>query len=320
MPLKTPTFWQDKKSILATLLAPLSCLYTAAHRFNMGRQTPYISTLPVICIGNAVAGGSGKTPAALTLINLICANNIAVNPVILTRGYGGKLKGPTSVDPAHMYPDIGDEALMMSRHAPVIIAADRAAGAMLAELSGHDLIVMDDGFQNNTLSKTLSLLVVDAVQGFGNGKILPAGPLREPVADVLKKTDAIISIGGTIDLETDKPVFDAHIQTALNIDITKSYVAFAGLGRPEKFRETLLSLGANIVGWHAFADHHPYSVQNIIELKAEARRYNAALITTEKDFVRIPFYQRDGIETLPITLTFQDEHAVVSFLAERLRG
>ena len=203
MPLETPKFWRSKGPI-AQLLRPISCLYFMGHKFKSSSAQPYHSKIHVICIGGVVAGGSGKTPVLHGLLKMIRAHGPYENPVILCRGYRGTLKGPSVVDPdVHTAKDVGDEALLHARYAPTIISPDRAAGAKLAEAMGADAILMDDGLQNNSLHKTFSFLVIDARYGIGNGYMLPAGPLREPLQDALAKCSAIISTGGV--LEDDYP-------------------------------------------------------------------------------------------------------------------
>lgn len=320
MPLSTPKFWHKRWSVMSILLIPFSWLYQLAHAINIARQgTPYKSKIPVICIGNAIAGGSGKTPTVMALIKIIRENNLAKNPVILTRGYGGDITTPTLVDRnKHNAENVGDEALLLAQHAPTIIAQNRAEGAKFAEDNKHDLIIMDDGLQNNRLHKDISFLVVDRQIDFGNNRILPAGPLREPLAKILPRIDSIICIGRKF--HSDKPVFEAAIEPQNTLDTSKTYIAFAGLGYPEKFKNTLLDLGVNLVGWHAFPDHYPYTEKDLEILKTHANDLDATLITTEKDFVRLPQNYKDEIETLPITLNFKSTNDITAFLKDELRS
>lgn len=314
MPLRTPSFWFQKRGILSTLFTPVSWLYQIGHIIHQNVSgTPYQSSLPVICVGNAIAGGSGKTPTVIALAEILKARN----PVALTRGYGGNITTATLVDPEkHLSQDVGDEALLLSRHLPVIVAPDRAEGAKLAEKEKFDLIIMDDGLQNNTLKKTLTLLVIDRQLDFGNAKMIPAGPLREPLAKILQKSDAVICIGRP--LQSDIPVFEASIQPQGNFDISKNYIAFAGLGIPDKFKNTLLNLQANLVGWHAFADHHPYTQADLQKLKEEADSKEAILITTEKDYARLPKDIAKTITTLPIKLAFSAPQALAEFIENKI--
>lgn len=263
-------------------------------------------------------GGSGKTPTVQALLRIVKENDLATNPIVLTRGYGGNISEPTVVDRSqHTVSDVGDEALLLAEHGTVIVSPDRKAGAMKAKEIGADLIIMDDGFQNNTLHKDLSFLVVDAVTPFGNGSTFPSGPLREPIEKALKRTDGVISINGEVALGT--TTFNASIKPKTdNIDRQKNYVAFAGLGRPEKFLNTLETLGVNITSWHEFADHHPYTNEELDALIKEADDCNASLITTEKDLMRVPNSYKEKIQALPIELSFSDEGALVSLIKTKV--
>jgi tetraacyldisaccharide 4'-kinase len=318
MNFNTPKFWHKKWSPVSILLIPASWLYRLGHVLNMKLQgTPYKSSTPVICVGNAIAGGSGKTPSVIALIKIIKDNDIAQNPIILTRGYGGEITQPTLVNLSkHTSKNVGDEALILAQHAPTIIAQNRADGARFAESNKADLIIMDDGLQNNHLHKDINFLVVDRQIDFGNNRILPAGPLREPLAKVLDKVQGVICIGRAF--HSDKPVFEASIKPQNKLDISKGYIAFAGLGYPEKFKNTLLDLKANLVGWYPFPDHHQYTTQELEDLHDRALSKNAVLITTEKDFVRLSPDQQKNILTLPITLNFEENDDIASFLKQKL--
>jgi len=299
------------------MIAPLSALYRLGDTINRALQRSYKSSIPVLCVGNPVAGGSGKTPCALALIALLKAGGIAQKPVVLTRGYKGRIKGPVVVGADHTVDDVGDEALLHARTCATIVSRNRAAGARLAESFGADIIVMDDGLQNGTIHKTITLLVVDGEYGFGNGRILPAGPMREPLSNALERTDAIIltsprSMDRAVFGST--PVFTASMQANPPANRKERYVAFAGLGRPEKFKKTLEGLGMPICGWHPFPDHHPYTEGEIAGLIEEAAGKKAALITTEKDHVRLPEAVRGTIDTLPVRMVFDDEDGLTLLL------
>jgi tetraacyldisaccharide 4'-kinase len=312
MPRSAPAFWR-KDGIIPALLSPFSCLYMAGHRIKWALSKPYRAGIPVICIGGVTVGGSGKTPTLHAILSIIKTNGLFQKPVILLRGYGGTMTGPIVVDvTTHTYKDVGDESLLHARHAPTIISAVRSAGVRLAEQLGADIILMDDGLQNNTIEKTLSLLVIDGEQGIGNGRVLPAGPLREPLKDALSRVGAIVQIGIDAVPNTDVKHLPATIMPQRAPEIGKTYFAFAGLGHPDKFRLTLQSQGVTITDFVAFPDHHPYSDADIIALKALSGKNT--LITTEKDFVRIPLHLRDGIETLPIILTFQNPKEVAELV------
>ncbi len=317
MPLKTPEFWYKHPGLAAYALLPVAWLYQLIHRLNQAiKKAPYKSTIPVICIGNAVAGGSGKTPAALSIMKLVQENSLYKNAHFLTRGYSGEKTSATLVDvKKHNAAHVGDEALLLAKQAPTIVATNRADGAKLAEQQGADLIIMDDGLQNNSLVKDITFLVIDRAVDFGNGKTIPAGPLREPLSHILPKTDAVICIGRP--LQSDKTVFEANIMPMQN-NLKGQYIAFAGLGRPKKFLTTLEDMGVDIIGWNEFPDHHTYTHAEINALIKEAEDKSAQLITTEKDHVRLPEMFKEKITTLPISLNFKDDNALSTFLKDRL--
>jgi len=296
--MRAPEFWwQPKPTLAAWLLAPLAAVYGAVSGWRMERQGQRIS-LPVICIGNFVAGGAGKTPTAIAIAQRLIAQ--CEKPVFLSRGYRGKaISAPCLVDIArHSAADVGDEALLLARVAPTIIGADRVASARLAETLGASLLILDDGLQNPSLVQNLKLAVVDAKTGIGNGLCIPAGPLRAPLSAQIARVSALLFIGtgdrsaNLRDLARDsgKPVLQAHFKIAPDAPILlagQKFIAFAGIGLPEKFRATLQGLGAEIVGWRSFPDHHVYSVKTLRNLQAEAGEKQARLITTDKDFVRL---------------------------------
>ncbi len=272
------------------LLQPFGMLYGKAVEARFAIVKPYRSRLPVVCVGNFTVGGAGKTPLAITVARRL--REAGRSPVFLTRGYGGRLSGPVLVDPErHNAADVGDEPLLLARHAPVVVASDRPAGARLIETMDAGTIVMDDGFQNPTLEKTLSLIAIDAAAGLGNGLVFPAGPLRADLAFQLAKADLIILIGNG-DLPAGvhgKPVLRAYLQPATSTDWlrTRPVVAYAGIGRPEKFFATLRAAGAEIAEAIAFADHKPYTAADAQMLQKKAADLGAQLVTTEKDFVRV---------------------------------
>lgn len=319
---KTPRFWSHK-GIVSTLLLPLSWLYGLGHALHQTFVRPYQSSLPVLCVGNAVAGGGGKTPAVAALVGLLLREKLAARPYILMRGYGAEVKAPTLVDPArHTYRDVGDEALLACRHAPVIVGADRAAGARLAERLGADVLIMDDGLQNPGLTKDIVVLAVDKNMGFGNGRLLPAGPLRAPLSRTLARADFILLIG-----EGEQADFlplsllkkDVRILNALVAPVNATLpqgalVAFAGIAYPEKFKRTLLECGATLSEWVAFADHYPYTSADMEKLEAIANARNARLITTEKDHVRLPSPYKEKILCLPIEMKIEDAPSLTAAL------
>ncbi len=317
MPLKTPFFWRYR-GILSNTLNVLSYLYLAGYRIKKSLARPYKSRIPVLCVGGIVAGGSGKTPVVHAIISLIRQHQLFENPVILTRGYGGTLRGPTMIDPeVHGAKQAGDEALLHTLHAPTIVSKNRAQGAILAEAMGADVIVMDDGLQNFTLEKTMSFLVIDRRQGLGNGYLLPAGPLREPLAAAVDRCALVIQTNGKGDLPIAKHAVTTSIRVISEHDCTLRYYGFAGLGSPEKFKLTLEENGFNLAGFRPFADHHPYRPVDIEFLRRAAGE--ARLITTEKDFVRIPDAFRDDIDVVSIEQVFDRPDDILRALEELKR-
>jgi tetraacyldisaccharide 4'-kinase len=305
--MRAPDFWRQR-NWAAILLAPLGALYGLSVALKARFIRPFDPGLPVICVGNLTAGGSGKTPVAIAIADRLRSRGH--KPFFLTRGYGGSERGPAMALRAHSAAQMGDEALLLARAAPTIVARDRAAGARLAKEKGATVLVMDDGHQNFALRKSLSLVVVDAETGFGNGFQIPAGPLREPVAQGLARADAVFLMGhGAPELGGFcGPVLRAHLKVDGEAFAGKPVFAFAGIGRPEKFVASLDDSGAEVVGSCFFADHHPYTEEEILQLKAIAGE--AQLVTTEKDFVRLTVAQREGIRLLRAAALFDDSAAL----------
>ena len=305
--MRSPAFW-DGPSLLSDILMPLGDLYAAGGWLRQRLATPKRVGVPVICVGNLVAGGAGKTPTVLALLARLRTQGW--QPAALTRGYGGRLAGPLRVDPAvHDARTVGDEALLLACSAPTWVARDRVAGADAAAAAGADLIVMDDGFQSPGLIKDLSLLVVDGASGFGNGRVIPAGPLREPVARGLARADALVIVGpdgrGIAQHAVGLPMLTARLHPRGDTTLKgRRLIAFAGIGRPAKFFDTLSELGAELVGTAEFADHHRYSTAELDALADKAARSEASLITTEKDARRLPPSHAGTIEVLPVELVF----------------
>jgi len=319
--MRAPDFWTrtDLVSRLAgALLTPFGWLYGASVAYRASHSHPYQAACKVVCVGNLTAGGTGKTPIAITIAKALIARG--AKPVFLTRGYGGSVRGPAFVTADDRSIHVGDEPLLLAAVAPVIVSADRAAGAKLADENGFDTIVMDDGLQNFSLMKDLSIMVVDAGDGFGNNRILPAGPLREAVVQGLRRTQTVILTGeGPVPPLPgfSGPVLRAKlVQTGPSLG-TQRVVAFAGIGRPAKFFDTLSALGADVIEQRAFGDHHVYTQAEMARLKARARSENALLVTTEKDYVRLTPAERDGIVPLPVEAVFEDP-AALSALLDRL--
>lgn len=316
--MKPPEFWYENDGresgrMLRTLLSPLSWLYARATAKRIRSTIPYDPGIPVICVGNASVGGTGKTPIAAYLLESL--NRMGIRTVGLSRGYGGREKGPITVNNKHTAADVGDEPLLLARHGPVWVAIARDDGARAARGQGAQVIVMDDGHQNPLLKKTLSLLVVDAEVGFGNGRVIPAGPLREPVQVALARADAVILMKPSPDFETDedlmaqfkgKPVIPASLISKSKLPSGKLY-AFAGIGRPNKFFDSLKRAGGDLVEGLGYADHYAYKDTDMMDLIELSREYKAQLITTEKDFVRIPPSFRQHVIAWPVSVAFEDE-------------
>jgi tetraacyldisaccharide 4'-kinase len=308
--MQQPQFWQ-RKSILSITLLPLAAIYRLASHLRYSLISPYQPKLPVICIGNITIGGAGKTPTAIAIAKLL--QEAGRNPIFLSRGYGGSIATPTMVDNTkHTAGEGGDEPLLLSRIAKTIISKNRIAGAKLAEQSGADVIIMDDGLQNPTIKKTLSLLVLDGGYGIGNGQIIPSGPLRESLGSALDKSTAVILIGNdTHNLAakiTGKPLIKAKIQAKVATHNTNqtNYIAFAGLANPNKFFNTLRENNYPIIETVSFSDHYIYSNNDIEKLKEKAKKNSAGLITTEKDFVRLTKEQQQYVQTLPVEIIWED--------------
>ena len=316
--MRAPEFWHEPPGLIAGLLAPFGAAFDAASRLRRAVARPYRAPVPVICVGNLVAGGSGKTPIVLSLAGLLTARGVAAH--VVTRGYGGSLAGPVPVDLVqHSAADVGDEALLIAARAPCWVAHDRAAGVRAAAAAGAEAILLDDGFQNPFVAKDLSLVVIDSDYGFGNRRVIPAGPLREPVGAGLARADALVIVGDAesarrYDAAGRCPVLHAELQPIDGERFSETrVVAFAGIGRPDKFFASLRALGATLVLAQPFADHHRFRDNEIAKLREAAERARARLVTTTKDWVRLPPALRAGIELLEVAVRWRDPNE-----AERL--
>ena len=314
--LEAPEFW-TKPGLLSGLLLPLGWGHAALGATRRRFFHAWHASVPVICIGNLVAGGAGKTPVSLSLARIMTEAGLA--PHILSRGYRGRLSGPLRVDPAqHGAADVGDEPLLLARAAPTWIGEDRVASARAAIAAGAGILLLDDGFQNPHLHQDLALVVIDGAYGLGNGRVIPAGPLREPAETGLARAAAVGVMGEQrCDLAlAGKPLLRARLQPrGGDCCQHKRVVAFAGIGQPKKFFATLEEIGAILVAVHAFADHHPYRDTELARLAAEASEKDAALVTTEKDWVRIAPAWRQRLKALPVEVEWEDDAALRRILA-----
>ncbi|MBO6510694.1 MAG: tetraacyldisaccharide 4'-kinase [Roseibium sp.] len=333
---KTPDFWMTSgTSLAAILLAPLGWIYGRVSGQRMLSRPKATSNLPVVCIGNFVVGGTGKTPFSLELAE--CLSEEGYRPGFLLRGYGGRQKQPLLVDPdRHTAAAVGDEALLLAQEAPTIVSADRVAGARLAEQQDIDLLIMDDGFQNPALKKDLSLVLVDAATGFGNGFCLPAGPLRAPPAMQILKTDCLVIVGegeaaeDAVHLAARKglPILHAHLVPQVNEKLEgQELYAFAGIGRPQKFFSTLEAMGCELKKTRSFADHHQYSAAEVRSLLTEADELGLQLVTTAKDMARLKtsdgeifHWIESRAEVLDVDMKIDDTERLMSLIREKLRN
>lgn len=323
--MRAPAFWYRPPGVAAELLSPMAAVWAAVGRAKLGRAG-FRPGVPVVCVGNLVAGGAGKTPVVLDLMARLRGMGVAAHS--LSRGYGGRLEGPVRVDPGcHGAAEVGDEPLLLAAGGPAWVARDRTAGARAMVAAGAQAIVMDDGFQNPALAKDLSLVVVDGAVGFGNGRVIPAGPLREPVGDGLARAQALVLVGedraGVAALVGGRlPVLRARLVPAPGAAQGlrgKPVLAFAGIGRPGKFFDTLREIGAEVVEAVPFPDHHPYTGAEVEGLLAQADRLGAVPVTTTKDSVRLPPSLRDRVAVLPVALAWEDEGAVTALLEQAVR-
>jgi tetraacyldisaccharide 4'-kinase len=327
--MRAPRFWwQPSPSLQANLLRPAGLIYGSVAARRMKRRGEQME-LPVICIGNFTAGGAGKTPTAIAIATILDA--AGENPAFLSRGYGGRLAGPVRVQPQHGAADVGDEPLLLSRTARTIVSRSRPSGARLAYEIGATVVVMDDGLQNPSLIKDCSIAVVDGATGIGNGLSLPAGPLRAPMATQWPLVDAVLVIGDgepgrEVAREADehgKRVFTgalAPTSKAAQALKGRKVMAFAGIGRPEKFFDTLHACGAIVDVTHSFPDHHPYKPEEVSALRQESETLGLLAVTTEKDFVRIPGATEAWPElmALPVRLQLENETGLRNLLLRRI--
>lgn len=320
--MRAPAFWAGPRpSLVARALQPIGALYGAIAARRMALSGARVG-VPVICVGNFVVGGGGKTPAALSLARLLIEMGERV--AFVSRGYGGAVSQQVvEVDPsAHRAAQVGDEPLLLAQIAPCFVSADRRVGALAAIAAGASVIILDDGLQNPSLVKDLTFAMVDGEAGLGNGLCLPAGPLRAPLAAQLAQVAAVVIVGGAPadpSLFADKPVLTARLIPQADVAATlvgRRLLAFAGIARPEKFYATLRAIGADVVAAASFDDHHPFSEAEIAGLQARAAREHLVLTTTQKDAARLTPEQRRAVTALPVTLAFDDAPRIRAMLGE----
>lgn len=321
--MRPPEFWsgtatgREQAHVLRAVLTPVSWAYAWAAQRRQ-RTTPRHAPIPVVCVGNLTLGGAGKTPVARAV-----RAALGPNAHTMSRGYGGRIAGPLRVTPDMDAREVGDEPLLHAADGPAWIARDRVAGALAAATAGAHALIMDDGFQNPELAKDLSIVVIDAEAGIGNGAVFPAGPLRERLADGLARADAIVLLRNAQDADTKRfpwlssyarPILTAHI-APLAAPPSGPLLAFAGIARPQKFFDTLAALGAQLVETVPYDDHHVFLDTDLDWLSQMAEERGARLITTEKDFARLPGEWRARVAMLPVAARFDDEAALQALLA-----
>ncbi|APH60589.1 Tetraacyldisaccharide 4'-kinase [Granulibacter bethesdensis] len=310
--IRTPGFWL-RNGPTARLLAPASAL-TAAFTAHRVARPGWRAPVPVVCCGNATVGGAGKTTIALDLIARLKKRGFA--PHALTRGYRGRVKGVVQVQPDDTVFQVGDEALLLAASAPCWVAPDRAAAAREAIAAGASVLVMDDGLQNPGLARDLSLLIIDGAVGFGNGRVLPAGPLREPVAAAAARCRAAVIVGDDVtgtarQLPAGLQVLRAHLTaTGTEALIGRPVLAFAGIGRPAKFAETLTRAGVEVVELRGFPDHHVFTERDLTLLAQDAAAMGAILVTTPKDAVRLRSEWQKRVTVSGVRIVWEDEQAL----------
>lgn len=335
--MRAPDHWQSPNHWLARVLTPVASLYASVTRARASMVVPQRASIPVVCVGNITAGGSGKTPVAIAIAKRLAA--LGEQPTFLTRGYGGRLSGPLIVDAEKSHAiDVGDEPLLLARSFPTVVSSDRPKGAELAGHKGASILVMDDGFQNPSLHKDAGIVVIDAGAGLGNGLLIPAGPMREAADDALARAHCLVVMGKG-------NAADDVISQARSRDLTviagalapsgdpeqwrgKGVLAFAGIGRPQKFFDTLDSLGADIRETQVFGDHHSFTDDEAQALLSRARDQGLTLVTTEKDMARLSGSGHSGAlaelrthaHTLPVEVVFDDPEALDQLLKARINA
>lgn len=316
--MKTPSFWYQPRGFCSTLLFPFAWIYEKVEKgfraFGKAQRYP----IPIISVGNVVCGGAGKTPTSIAIAQLLQKKGIDVH--FVTRGYKGLKKGPLKVDTAaDSFRDVGDEPLLLSGQAPTWVAKERPHGVLKSIENGARVIILDDGHQTTGLHKDISFVVVDLLQKFGNERVMPAGPLRENLEAGLDRADALISIGEG-KFSSSKSIFKAHIVPHPLSLPTNRVVAFCGLGFPQKFYTTLVDLGVELLDQITYPDHYCYKIEDLVKLQKFADDKNAVLVTTRKDFVRVPPSWQKSLYVLDIKIKFEDEEGLYQYMSEKIPG
>ena len=315
--MKEPWFWRETSisaKLTSAALTPLSALYRGATTLRGQFTHPYVSPVPVICVGNATLGGVGKTPFAIMLAHILTQKGYSI--AFASRGYGGLLDGPVQIDPQkHTFTDVGDEPLLLAKHAPTFVAKNRRLGVKTAASSNADIIIMDDGFQNPTVAKDVAILLTDTNASDNNMRVFPAGPYREPLEAAKARADLVIQIGNVDDAQNT----DLNAYLVPNHHLSqKQYYAFCGIANPQRFFDMLEHQGARLAGSVSFPDHHQYSSNEIETLKKSADKENATLITTAKDLIRLTPEQADNIEVLEVAMKINSPSRLIEIIETKL--
>lgn len=329
--MKTPGFWYQSRGFIAYALSPLGWLYGKGGRLRARLSKPKRFPIPIISVGNIVSGGAGKTPTALALLQLLKERGYTVH--FVTRGYGGQEKGPIEVDlNRHTAADVGDEPLLLAQYAPTWVAKRRPQGVEKAIEHGAQLIILDDGHQTSSLHKDVSFVVVDCVQGFGNGCVIPAGPLREELSVGLRRADGVIQCSRVAVLQNSDsslqhcnpatlgsaPLFKAKITPQPLTLPSNRVVAFCGLGFPQKFYMSLQELGFELTANETFPDHYQYTQDDLFRLQKLAKQHDSVLMTTRKDFVKIPSLWQGRVHVLDVKIEFEFPEKICDFILQKV--
>tara|TARA_Y100001970_G_scaffold3563_1_gene4095 strand:+ start:3515 stop:4507 length:993 start_codon:yes stop_codon:yes gene_type:complete len=319
--LKAPKFWYQKKdTVLSNSLYPLSLLFRFGTKIRHLISKKQRSPLPIICIGNIVVGGAGKTPVSLKIGKLLI--KAGYKPHFISKGYSGLVKNSTLVQTWHSARSVGDESILLSEVAPTWVGPDRIFSSSLAKKNGGDCLILDDGFQNPTIDKDFSIIVISAEQEFGNKRVMPSGPLRESIRRGLSRTDLVIVIGDISEdlkntLSINIPIIEANFEIKKQTKIFKgqNITAFAGIAYPEKFFKSLKEQGAKIVKEISYPDHYIYNENDLLSLAETANNTKSILVSTQKDYVRIPKSYRSLVNTLEGEIVFKNEEFLINLLS-----